>query len=143
MRDLFILLVHLITIVFRLVRPGGLRSVVAESVLIKHQLLIVNRNRRRAPNLRVLDRLITGFCSLWVKPTRLLRAAIVLRPSTVLQFNGRAILWSAKTSAANFLNEMILMRPLSPSDIHGEDHRVLEFPQHDGGLECYAVRVVI
>jgi len=87
MRDLIILLVHFITTVFRLARPGGLRSVVAESVLIKHQLLIVNRSRRRAPNLRVLDRLIAGFCSLWIKPTRLRRAAIALKPSTVLHFH--------------------------------------------------------
>src|SRR5215475_10074494 len=87
MRDLIILLVHLITTVFRLARPGGLRSVVAESVLIKHQLLIVNRSRRRAPNLRVLDRLIAGCCSLWIKPTRLRRAAIALKPSTVLHFH--------------------------------------------------------
>jgi hypothetical protein len=29
--------------------PGGLRAVVAESVLAKHQLLILNRLRRRAP----------------------------------------------------------------------------------------------
>ena len=43
MRDLIVLLVHLITTVFRLVRPGGLRSVVAESILMKHQLLIVTR----------------------------------------------------------------------------------------------------
>jgi putative transposase len=48
MRELTILLVHLITTVFRLARPGGLRAVVAESILIKHQLLIVNRSR---PNL--------------------------------------------------------------------------------------------
>jgi putative transposase len=87
MRDLMILLVHLITTVFRLARPGGLRSMVAESVLIKHQLLIVNRSRRRPPNLRALDRLIAGFCSLWIKPTRLLRAAIVLKPSILLHFH--------------------------------------------------------
>ncbi len=87
MRDLIILLVHLIITVFRLARPGGLRAVVAESVLIKHQLLIVNRSRRRAPNLRALDRLIAGFCSVWIKPTRLLRAAIVLRPLTVMHFH--------------------------------------------------------
>ena len=49
MRDLIILLVHLITTFFRLVGPGGLRSVLAESVFIKHQLLIVNRSRRRHP----------------------------------------------------------------------------------------------
>ena len=59
MRNLIVLVVHFITTVLRIAQPGGLRSVIAESVLIKHQLLIVNRSRRRAPNLRVLDRLIT------------------------------------------------------------------------------------
>src|SRR5689334_12519323 len=54
MHDLIVLLVHVITTVLRLPRPGGLRSVVAESVLIKHQLLIVNHSRLRAPNLRAL-----------------------------------------------------------------------------------------
>src|SRR5262249_17482419 len=35
-------------------RPGGsdFRSVVAESMLLKQQLLILNRTRKRAPNLR-------------------------------------------------------------------------------------------
>ena len=87
MRDLIILLVHLITTVFRLVGPGGLRSVLAESVLIKHQLLIVNRCRRRAPNLRVSDRLIAGLCSLWIRPKRLLRSAIAFKPCTLLNFH--------------------------------------------------------
>ncbi|HWO31706.1 MAG TPA: hypothetical protein VNO32_23170 [Candidatus Acidoferrum sp.] len=45
MRDVVILLVHLIVTVVRLARPGGLRSVIAESVLVKHQLLILNRGR--------------------------------------------------------------------------------------------------
>src|SRR5262245_57496392 len=92
MRDLIILLVHFITTVLRLARPRGLRSVVAESVLIKHQLLIVNRSRRRAPNLFVLDRLIAGFCSLWIKPTRLVRVAIALKPSTLLHFHRALVL---------------------------------------------------
>ena len=87
MRDLIVLLVHLVSTVLRLARSGGLRSVVAESVLLKHQLLIVNRSRRRAPNLRVVDRLIAGFCSLWITQARLLRAAIVLKPSTLLHFH--------------------------------------------------------
>src|SRR5215471_4446988 len=53
MRDLVILFIHLLTTVARLARPGGVRSVVAESLLIKHQLLILNRSRQRAPNLRL------------------------------------------------------------------------------------------
>ena len=47
MRDLIILFVHLITTVLRVVRPGDVRAVIAESVLSKHQLLILNRSRRR------------------------------------------------------------------------------------------------
>src|SRR5262252_4571108 len=81
------LVIHLITITLRLVGPGGVRAVVAESVLDKHQLLILNRSRQRAPNLRALDRLIAGFCSLWIKPNRLRRAAIALKPSTFLHFH--------------------------------------------------------
>src|SRR5262245_32653505 len=52
MRDFLILFVHVIVTLARLARPGGLRSVVAESVLVRHQLLVLNRGRKRAPNLR-------------------------------------------------------------------------------------------
>src|SRR5262249_50501375 len=87
MSDLVILLVHLITIILRLVGPGGTRAVVAESVLAKHQLLILTRSRQRALNLRALDRLIAGICSLWIKPSRLRRVAIAFKPSTLLNFH--------------------------------------------------------
>jgi hypothetical protein len=61
--------------------------VVAESALIKHQLLILNRGRKRAPNLRVSDRIIVGLCALLMLPARVLRSAIVLKPSTLLHFH--------------------------------------------------------
>ena len=84
MRDLILLLVHVVTTVMRVFQPGGVRAVIAESVLTKHQLLILNRPRRRAPNLRMLDRLIAGFCSLWIRPKRHRRLAIAFKPSTFL-----------------------------------------------------------
>src|SRR5215472_13339230 len=92
MRELFILILHLITILIRLAKPGGLRAIVAESVLAKHQLLIANRSRRRAPNLRIRDRLIAGFCSLWIKPSRFRRVAILFKPSTLLSFHRALVL---------------------------------------------------
>src|SRR5215470_6377759 len=82
MRDFLILFVHLIGIVVRLVKPGGPRSVVAESVLVRHQLLILNRGRKRAPKLRAADR-ITGLCTLFIRPARLVGSAMVLKPSTL------------------------------------------------------------
>jgi len=61
--------------------------VVAESLLVKHQLLVLNRSRVRAPDLRPSDRLIAGLCATFMRPTRLLRSAIVLKPSTILSFH--------------------------------------------------------
>src|SRR5215468_7830959 len=87
MCDILVLFLHVIVIVLRLARPGGLRSVVAESALIRHQLLILNRGRKRAPNLRVSDRIIAGLCTLLMRPARVLRSAIVLKPSTLLRFH--------------------------------------------------------
>jgi hypothetical protein len=47
MRLLFPLLGHLLVTLARLARPGVVRAV-AESLAIKHQLLIVKRSQRRA-----------------------------------------------------------------------------------------------
>ncbi len=87
MRDLLILFVHLIVTVARLAGPGGLRCVVAESVLVRHQLLVLNRGRKRAPNLRTADRIIAALCTLFIRPARVLRSAIALKPVTLLHFH--------------------------------------------------------
>jgi putative transposase len=86
-RDLAVLLLHLLATVARLAGPGGARSVVAESVLVKHQLLILNRSRKRSPNLRFTDRLVAGVCALLIRPRRLIRSAIVFKPSTLLRLH--------------------------------------------------------
>ncbi len=87
MRDFLILFVHLIVTVVRLAGPGGLRSVVAESALVRYQLLILNRGRKRAPNLRPTDRIIAGLCTLFMRRARTLRSAIVLKASTLLHLH--------------------------------------------------------
>src|SRR5260221_14217959 len=91
MSDLAVLFLHLVATLIRLVGPGGARAVVAESVLLKQQLLILNRSRRRAPNLRLTERVVAGVCSLLMRQRRLGRVAIVLKPSTLLRLHkGRA-----------------------------------------------------
>src|SRR5262245_53599425 len=78
MRDLLVLFVHLIVTIVRLAKPGGLRAVVAESVLTRHQILILNRSRKRAPNLRVADRIIAGLCTLLMHPSRVRSGAALV-----------------------------------------------------------------
>jgi hypothetical protein len=40
MRDLLILAIHLLVTFAKLLRPGGVRAIVAESLALKHQLLM-------------------------------------------------------------------------------------------------------
>ncbi len=68
MRDLAILFIHLLTTLAKLMRPGGGRAVLAESLLLKHQLVILNRSRERAPSLRPMDRVIAGLCTIFIRP---------------------------------------------------------------------------
>ena len=84
MRHLVVLVIHFLATLVRLLGPGGVRSIVAESLLLKHQLLILNRSRQRSPNLSARDRILAGWMALLVRPTLLLRSAIVLKPSTLL-----------------------------------------------------------
>jgi hypothetical protein len=87
MQDLLILFAHLLTTVSRLMGPGGAKVIAADSLLMKQQLLIINRTRRRSPNLSVLDRFLLGFWSLLLRPRHIQRAAVIIRPSTLLRFH--------------------------------------------------------
>src|SRR3979490_475487 len=87
MIHLLILAVHLLAPIARLVRPGGVRVVVAEPWLIKHQLLISSRARRRAPNLNSFDRFVLGLGSLFVPASRIPKLAVILKLRTLLRFH--------------------------------------------------------
>jgi hypothetical protein len=87
MKIAIVLLVHLLTGLALLLRTGGTRAVLAENILLKQQLLVLQRSRRRAPHLRTADRLLFGFCSQFLSPRRLIRTAIILKPATLLRFH--------------------------------------------------------
>ena len=87
MKDVIYLLLHLLTTLAKLIRPGGSRAVIAENLLLKRQLIIHSRSRQRAPNLTTQDRTVLGFLSLFLNPQRLVRSAVIIKPSTLLHFH--------------------------------------------------------
>ena len=87
MMHLLILAIHLLATIAKLVRPGGVRAIVTESLLLKHQLLISSRARRRAPNLNSFDRILLGLGSLFVPPRRIPKLAVILKPRTLFRFH--------------------------------------------------------
>jgi hypothetical protein len=60
---------------------------ITESLLLKHQLLILNRSRNRAPRLTPWDRLLFGVGAFLVAPNRLPKIAIGTKPATLLRFH--------------------------------------------------------
>lgn len=62
-------------------------NLIAENLLLKQQLLILNRHRKRPPKLETFDRCILGCLAHWLSPKRLDKSAIIIRPSTILTFH--------------------------------------------------------
>ncbi|MEO8159116.1 MAG: integrase core domain-containing protein [Betaproteobacteria bacterium] len=87
MRDLVLLSIHLLVTLAKLLRPGGIRAVAAESLALKHQLLICSRSRQRAPNLTTLDRLVLGLTTMSMRPHRIPKLSVVIKPATLLKFH--------------------------------------------------------
>ena len=58
MRTLLVLAIHLVASIAKLLGPGGARGLLAETLVVKHQLLVINRARHRAPNLTSYDRIV-------------------------------------------------------------------------------------
>ena len=71
MRDLLLLAIHLFVSIVKLLRPGGVRAVAAESLLLKQQLIVSKRSRQRAPNLTTVNRYVLGLITLFVSPRRI------------------------------------------------------------------------
>lgn len=64
--------------VAKLLRPGGLRAVSAESLLLKRQLLISNRSRHHAANLTTLDHVVLGLTTQFVNARRMPKLTAII-----------------------------------------------------------------
>src|ERR1700746_415839 len=65
MRNFLLTRLHLAVTTAKLCGPGGVRAVIAENLLLKQQLIVLRRGRRRAPNLTQWDRLPLRLSLSW------------------------------------------------------------------------------
>ncbi|MBN1653460.1 MAG: hypothetical protein JXA30_06755 [Deltaproteobacteria bacterium] len=54
MWTIFLLTIHFFVTVTKLLGPGGARAVVAESMMMKQQLIVLNRSRKRGPSIEAM-----------------------------------------------------------------------------------------
>jgi len=87
MRAVLWLIFDLIVMASKCLRRGGKSSLVAELLLVRQQLLVTRRKRKRAPQLTSLDRVVFAVSSLFISTKRLPRLSIIVAHSTLLGFH--------------------------------------------------------
>lgn len=87
MRHMLVLLFHFLATTIKLLSPGGIKAIAAENFILRQQLIIMNRTRRRSPKLNQLDRTVFAVLVQMIHPHRLRKAAIILKPATLLSFH--------------------------------------------------------
>ena len=55
--------------------------------MLKHQLIVSGRSRRRGPPLTTVGRFVFGLMALFVRPRRVAKLAAILKPATLLRFH--------------------------------------------------------
>jgi len=86
MKTLALLVIHVLTTLAQRAGPGGAKAIIAESVLLKHQQLIARRSAGKTPKLTTSDRFLCGFLTIFMRPGRIRKASVVLKPATLTKF---------------------------------------------------------
>lgn len=117
MKSLFILTFYFLRSLTILMRPSGAKKLAAENLMLRKQLIVSNRNRKKAPNLTMWERLYFACLS-----------AIVLKPSTLLKLHQYFVkkkyqkLFSNKSynrpgpkgPSQDLINAVVTMKQLNP-----------------------------
>ena len=81
------LLIHFFVSAIKLLRPGGVKVVMAETIAMKQQLIVLNRGKRRSPKLTTSDRFLFGILVIFIGGSRLKKIAVIIKPTTLLAFH--------------------------------------------------------
>jgi putative transposase len=84
MGSILTLFLDIIRLAARLIRPGGMTRVVAEHLILRQQLILLQRKRKRAPRLLTFDRMVFAISSLFIRTSRLPALSVVIAHSSVL-----------------------------------------------------------
>ena len=87
MKEFFRVFYHLASCIIRLLRPGGVKSIAAENLILRQQLITIERTRKRSPHLTQADRTLFAMLAQIIPRNRLQKLAIIVKPATILKFH--------------------------------------------------------
>lgn len=81
------LMIMTITTLLTLMSKGGIRKLASENILLRQQLIVLSRNKKRSPKPPLSDKILFGWLAIFITPNRLKKIAIILKPTTILKFH--------------------------------------------------------
>lgn len=87
MLEIIELLTHFTVTFIKLLKPGGVKVVMAETIAMKQQLIVMNPRRKRALSLATSDRFLFGLLGMLIGQCRLQKIAVIIKPATILAFH--------------------------------------------------------
>ena len=87
MLEIIELLTHYFVTLIKLLKPGGVKRVMVESIAMKQQLIVMNRVRKKSPALLTRDRFLFGLLAILIGERRLQKVAVIIKPATILAFH--------------------------------------------------------
>ena len=86
MKHVIYLLFQLLTTLANLLRPEGSRTVIAENLLLKQQLIALTRQRSRSPRLTSFDRVLSRYLTFFISKKRFQKIAVTSFPKGVCNY---------------------------------------------------------
>jgi putative transposase len=97
MRDISHFLYHLVVCTIKLLRPSGVMSVAAENLILRQQLIVMSRTRKRSPRLTQTDRTVLALLAQIISRARLCKLATILKFHRAIVQKKYRRLYSAKS----------------------------------------------
>ena len=89
MKEMAILLIHILVIIVKLLKPGGAKIIIAENLAMRQQLIIMRRKSKmtKAPPLTPFKRVFFGLLVYFVPENRIRQISIILSPVTIFKLH--------------------------------------------------------
>ena len=139
MKHLFILIFYFLRSLAILLKNGGKKSLIAENIMLRKQLVILNRRRKKAPNLTRWERLSFAFFTTIINPKRLLKIAIVIKPSMLIKFHKALI----KRKYSKLFSNKLKRKPGPVGPTQELIHAVISMKQHNPRFGCRRIAMQI
>ena len=89
MKEAITFFIYFVSTILKIMRPGGIKSIIAENLAMKQQLIIMKRKSKilRSPPLTPFQRIFFSFLSFFMSEDQVKQIAVIISPSTIFRFH--------------------------------------------------------